>query len=132
MESLGEVYGCFEKDDLVNALVDARASPAPSWADVLVDASATATPPPPPPPPPPPLPSSRSDAFANSVLAEAQREADEVNAMSEELIKAELKSLGVVPPAAEKPELVAALLNARANSTPMFDTSQFGDKGTQW
>jgi len=52
--------------------------------------------------------------------------------MSEELIKAELKSLGVVPPAAEKPELVAALLNARANSTPMFDTSQFGDKGTQW
>jgi hypothetical protein len=130
---------CFEKDDLVNALVDARASPAspaPSWADVLEDASATATPPPPPPPSPPPSPSvpptSRSDAFANSVLAEAQREADEVNAMSEELIKAELKSLGVVPPAAEKAELVAALLNARANSTPMFDTSQFGDKGTQW
>ena len=66
------------------------------------------------------------------MLAEAQREADEVNAMSEELIKAELKSLGVVPPAAEKAELVAALLNARTNSTPMFDTSQFGDKGTQW
>ena len=130
LDSLGVAWRgvCFEKDDLVNALVDARASPAPSWADVLVDASATA----PPPPPPPPPPSSRSDAFANSVLAEAQREADEVNAMSEELIKAELKSLGVVPPAAEKPELVAALLNARANSTPMFDTSQFGDKGTQW
>ena len=125
---------CFEKEDLVNALVDARASPAPSWADVLVDASATAPPPSPPPPSPSPAvpPTSRSDAFANSVLADAQREADEVNAMSEELIKAELKSLGVVPPAAEKEELVAALLNARANSTPMFDTSQFGDKGTQW
>ena len=77
-------------------------------------------------------PTSRSDDFANSVLAEAQREADEVNAMSEEAIKAELKSLGVVPPAGEKAELVAALLNARAESKPMFDTSQFGNKGTQW
>ena len=75
---------------------------------------------------------SRLDDFANSVLAEAQREADEVNAMSEEAIKAELKSLGVVPPAGEKAELVAALLNARAESKPMFDTSQFGNKGTQW
>ena len=52
--------------------------------------------------------------------------------MSEEAIKAELKSLGVVPPAGEKAELVAALLNARAESMPMFDTSQFGNKGTQW
>ena len=77
-------------------------------------------------------PTSRSDDFANSVLAEAQREADEVNVMSEEAIKAELKSLGVVPPAGEKAELVAALLNARAESKPMFDTSQFGNKGTQW
>jgi len=121
---------CFEKGDLVNALVDARGSPAPSWADVLVDASATAPLPPPTPPSAPPT--SRSDAFANSVLADAQREADEVNGMSEELIKAELKSLGVVPPAGEKGELVAALLNARADSVPMFDTSQFGEKGTQW
>ena len=67
---------CFEKEDLVNALVDARASPAPSWADVLVDASATAPPPSPPPPSPSPAvpPTSRSDAFANSVLADAQPE----------------------------------------------------------
>lgn len=130
LDALGVAWRgvCFEKDDLINALVDARASPATSSADVRVDESATA-----PPAPPPPVPAtSRSDDFANDVLAEAQREADEVNAMSEEAVKAELKSLGVVPPAGEKAELVAALLNARAESQPMFDTSQFGNKGTQW
>ena len=136
LDALGVAWRgvCFEKDDLVNALVNARASPASSSADVRVDESSTAPPAPPPAPPPsPPVPlTSRSDDFANSVLAEAQREADEVNAMSEEAIKAELKSLGVVPPAGEKAELVAALLNARAESKPMFDTSQFGNKGTPW
>ena len=67
-----------------------------------------------------------------NVEADLQALALNLGSYDEEAIKAELKSLGVVPPAGEKAELVAALLNARADSKPMFDTSQFGNKGTQW
>ena len=49
LDALGVAWRgvCFEKDDLVNALVNARASPASSSADVRVDESATAPPAPP-------------------------------------------------------------------------------------
>ena len=61
-----------------------------------------------------------------------------MNAMSEAEIKDDLRQLGVDSDGLEaKSDLVAALLNARAEQRPMFDTanidpSQFGKRGTQW
>ena len=117
---------CVEKQDLVKAVEAARAAPA------------TPSDPVPPPPSPPPevevevMSQDRADAFASSVLAEAEREAAAVNAMSEDEIVAELSALGVEAEEMNKSKLVAALLEARASQRPMFDTSQFGQRGTQW
>ena len=117
---------CVEKQDLVKAVKAARAAPATPSAPV------------PPPPSPPPevevevMSQDRADAFASSVLAEAEREAAAVNAMSEDEIVAELSALGVEAEEVNKSKLVAALLEARASQRPMFDTSQFGQRGTQW
>jgi len=63
------------------------------------------------------VPSGRAGAFSYSPIAEAQRETDEreVSAMSEEEIKAELKARGILPPAGDTEELMAALLNARSD-----------------
>ena len=52
--------------------------------------------------------------------------------MSVDAIKAELAELGVEPTSDDKAALVSELLNARAFNRPMFDTTQFGNQGTNW
>ena len=114
---------CFEKEDLVRSLEEARLAPPPP----------APSPPPPSPPPPPPPPAwppanvgGRLGGFGDAV-AQAEAEAAEVNAMSVEAIEAELAELGVDASAAagDKAKLVGELLNARAFNRPQFDTSQF-------
>jgi len=61
---------------------------------------------------------SGSNAFANRAreqLADAQREAN-LSFSDEEQLKEGLKSLGVVPPAAERAELAAELLRSEADA----------------
>ena len=68
-----------------------------------------------------------------SAVAQAEAEAAEVNAMSADAIKAELAELGVDAAGGDdKTRLVSELLNARAFARPQFDSSAFGQKGTQW
>jgi len=113
---------CFEKEDLVRALEQARAAPPPPPPP-------PAPQPPPPMPPPPPAPPASSGGFG--AVAAAEAEAAEVNSMSVDEIKEELASLGADGADAgdDKAKLVAELLNARAFSRPQFDTSQFGNFG---
>ena len=128
LDALGVTWRgvCFEKEDLVEALVQARLSPPPS-----------APPPaaPPAPAPSPAAPPAKTDAFGGfgSAVAQAEAEAAEVNAMSVDAIKAELAELGVDAAGGDdKTRLVSELLNARAFARPQFDSSAFGQKGTQW
>lgn len=122
---------CFEKEDLVRALEDARANPpspapAPAPPEVEVYTSSGA---------PAGSDSSSSDRFGGfgSAMAQAEAEAAEVNAMPVDAIKAELDQLNASYGADDdKAKLVSELLNARAFNRPMFDTSQFGNQGTQW
>ena len=124
LDALGVAWKgvCFEKEDLVRALEEARAAPNPA---------PTAPSPPPPPSSPPPSADERFGGFGSAV-AQAEAEAAEVNAMSIDEIKKELAELGAEIASEDKAELVSELLNARAFNRPMFDTTQFGNQGTQW
>ena len=121
LDSLGVTWRgtCFEKEDLVSLLVQARESPPPPPPPVQPRPSPATVPPPS---------SARFGGFG-SAMAQAEAEAAEVNAMSIEEIRAELKELGSETANEDKSELVGELLNARAFARPQFDTSQLGDTG---
>lgn len=109
---------CTEKEDLVRLLEEARLA-QPSSA---------------PPPPSPSAPTEQAtDRGGFSAEAQAEAEAEEVNAMSIDEIKKELTELGVeIAADSDKAKLVGDLLDARAFNRPQFDTSQFGRGSTQW
>ena len=112
---------CFEKAELVNALVNARANPPPP----------SAPPPPSPPPSSSPAAAGAAPATAESVAESEAAVVEAVSAMKLRDIKAELARRGVPSVGfLEKPEFVHALIAARLTSPmekPMESSSAADD-----